>query len=67
MSSDGVAGANQSTGLGTGIFQAHSHKKGEPRCRGSPALSVDGFDPIKQPVTTHRLHPAADPHFAQTG
>ena len=66
MPSDGVAGANQNTGLGTGVFQAHSHKKGEPRCRGSPALSVDGLVAIRQPVTTHRLRRAADHRSAQT-
>ena len=66
MPSDGVAGAKQSTGLGTGVFQAHSHKKGEPRCRGPPALSVDGLVAIKQPVTTHRLRRAADHRSART-
>ena len=65
MPIDGVAGGYQSTRLGTGISQVHSHKKGEPRCRGSPALSVDGHDLIRQPVTTHRLRRAADHRAAQ--
>lgn len=47
-------------------FQRNRHKIGEPRCRGSPALSVDGLASIKQPMTAHRLRPAADHRSART-